>query len=655
MRLTLITFSLFLALTLKAEKHALIIAIGDYPSKTGWKSISSVNDVPLIKGTLLNQGFTESNISILLNEKATKKGIVDALEKLNAKVAKGDIVVIHYSGHGQQIFDDNGDEIDGLDEAIVPYDAFVKYSHNYTGQNHLRDDEIGNIVAKFRNKLGKDGQLLWLMDSCHSGTATRGGVTRGGEGALVPPDWRAHENDKTKGSGLLEQVKVESDASSFVLISGSSADELNYEYNGHGSLSYSFSKALNELGTDFTYRQVFGKISSIMNVICPKQTPTIEGDADFKLFKNDYVKQKPFFKVESVSPTLSSITIQAGNINRIFNKTTIFVMPEGTSEVTADKIITKGTVINAKFNESIIKLDKALENQNKANYWVFIDQPSYGDIAAKVFFEKPIESNVKTGLQNLFTQNGSAEVVQDSLLADVLLSKKGSTYQLLSAKGGSVINKIEGLTGDDLIKGINDKLFDYAQGQYLKSVNLTNQDYEFSFRLLPIKNVKEFEKTGELNDDKTLMSEGGVFSVSPKKDHVVLEVSNKGKKPFYFSIIEINSQGEISPFMPNANCHNSSAERKIEPGKTVVMKNCVYGFAPPYEKLVLKGFASSTPIDLQPTAKSRGAQNLSGNNNPFENFLKQSYIQSRGSESTQVSGNFEGFSAEFVYEIVEGK
>jgi len=49
---------LFIALTLcfcsqliHAEKYALIIAVGNYPKKTGWSTISSLNDVPLIQQT----------------------------------------------------------------------------------------------------------------------------------------------------------------------------------------------------------------------------------------------------------------------------------------------------------------------------------------------------------------------------------------------------------------------------------------------------------------------------------------------------------------------------------------------------------------------------------------------------------------------------
>ena len=130
-----------------AEKYALIIAIGDYDTKTGWSKISSANDVPLIKNALLKQSFNESNFTVLMNFYATKSGIENAFKVLINKLKKGDIVVVHYSGHGQQIFDDNGDEVDGLDEALVPVDAWANYNAKYKGENHLRDDEIQKIIT----------------------------------------------------------------------------------------------------------------------------------------------------------------------------------------------------------------------------------------------------------------------------------------------------------------------------------------------------------------------------------------------------------------------------------------------------------------------------------------------------------------------------
>lgn len=650
----IILFFLFFAMNVSAEKYGLIIAIGNYTSETGWDTISSVNDVPLIKQALLNQGFPEKNISVLLDEQATKAGIIKAIENLKAKIKPGDIIVIHYSGHGQQIFDDNGDEVDGKDEALVPYDAWVSYSDKYKGENHLRDDELGNIFANFRNALGDKGQLLVILDSCHSGSATRGGKSRGGQATFAPKGWNESKNtSKNTGSDMLETVKINENASPFVIMSGASADELNFEYEGFGSLSYAFSKAMTDLGSNFTFRQLFSSISANMNVISPKQTPTIEGDVDYKLFNGEYTKQQPYFDVKKVKRE-NLITINGGKIQRLFNNTTVFILPEGTSKVTANKVITKGKITNASFNESIITLEKGLPDFNEKKYWVFIDTPSYGDISLKVFIDASVKDKlVREGVASYLKENQLGVIVTDTLQSEVNIIKKENNYSLNISKGNTSFDDIEkSRSSESDVKMLTEKLFNFAQGQYLKNLSMKNQDYEFEFKILPINYDDATNKVGELKLENTYKNESEIVAVKAGEDYVVLQITNKSKKALYFSVIEINSKGEISPFFPNRSCPLNDNERKIEAGKTMIYKVCVYSFSPPYERLMLKAFATTSPINFEATVTTRG-EGTRGNAHPLEKFVKNTYTQSRGSEGNSVSQSIDGFSAELIYEIVK--
>lgn len=633
-----------------SEKYSLIIAVGDYPNKTGWSSISSVNDVPLIKQSLLHQGFKEENITTVINEQATKKGILTAIYTVKAKLKKGDILVIHYSGHGQQIFDDNGDEIDDKDESIVPYDAYVKYTHFYKGENHIRDDELAKIIAGIRNKLGKNGQLLFLLDSCHSGSATRGGKTRGGEATFAPENWKPSKKETPKGSDLVEDVKLnKNDAASFVMLSGASANELNYEYENHGSLSYCFNKAMSELGSNFTYRQLFSKISANMNVISPKQTPTIEGDVDFKLFKGEYIAQQPYYEVESILRT-DVIRLQAGKLQGLFKGTTVNILPAGTTKVTKDKILATGKVVLAKFNQANIQLDKALPSTNKKEYWIFIDQKTYGDINIKVYidYEKIKSDKVKIEIEKFLKNNNLGNLVVTSEESEIIISKENNSFTLNATNDWVEFDKEDSSRGDtEGIKSLQQKIFNYAQGMYLKKLKLNNRKYELSFRLLPVEYDLATEEYGAIKEPAVLMKDN-VFSVKPGVDHVYLEVTNHAKIPVYFSIIEINSKGEVATFMPNDNCKLNNNERLLPPGKTLVFKDCVFSFGPPYEKLMLKAFASSKPINFQSTVQTRGASTT-----PLEQFLTKIYSQSRGGDGTSVSGKIDGYSTEMIYEIVK--
>ena len=646
------------SLNVMAERYGLIIAVGDYPAKTGWSSISSINDIPLINNTLVNQGFKPENITILKNEEATRVGILKAINNLQSKIKLGDIIVIHYSGHGQQIFDNNGDEIDGKDEAIVPYDALVRYTSNYKGENHIRDDELGNIIANFRNKLGKNGQLLILLDSCHSGSSTRGGIARGGKGTFAPPNWTPTSDKNITGSDMVERTIVNPEAAPFVMLSGASADELNYEYEGYGSLSFAFAKAMNELGSDFTYRKLFSSISANMNVISPRQTPTIEGDADYKLFKGDYVKQQPYFEVSKIArPDI--IKINSGKLQRLFDGTTVNILPAGTSKVEDNNIITKGTITRATFNESFIKLNTPLSSANEKEFWVFIDQPSYGDLALNIYFDKSLKSETVTkNVSKYLEENKLGEIVLDSTKADLIIEEleRNTQLSIITRNGGNKVYSQIRVDGDYNYKPVTETLFNYAQGSYLKKLKLDNLDYEFEFRLLP---VTVDEETNELNyfEENAYTDEAGKFKVNTTGDLVVLEVTNKSNRPIYFSIIEINTKGEISPFMPSDNCERNNNERLIPAGETSIFKNCRYDFYAPYETLILKGFATPTPINFQPTIVSRGQSNSTRGSvtNPLEGFMSKTYSQTRGSGGNQSSGKIDGFSTEFVYEIVKSK
>ena len=654
----LFALSLFISFTnaqeTKTTKHALIIAIGQYKTGSGWGDISSVNDVDLIKETLKKQDFKEKNITTIIDRQATKDGILIALKKIKESLNKGDVLVIHYSGHGQQIFDDNGDEADDKDEALIPYDALSSFKGNYKGQNHLRDDELANIIADFRNTLESDGQLLLLLDSCHSGSSSRGGKARGSKTVFAPLNWEPNKKGKNSGSDMFEKVKINENAAPYILITGASADELNYEHpDGFGALSYAFSEAMNDLGSGFSYRQLHAKIAAKMNVFSPSQNPTIEGDLDLILFNNQYKKQQPYYEVAKILKSKKGIKIQAGKLQGIFEGTTVNILPEGTTEVDGKNIIAKGEVVVAKYNESNIVLDKPLKTKNKKNYTVFIDKQNYGDLDLKVFFdEKAKETDVKIGVVDFLNENNLGTVVEDSIKSDLIISKQGESYTLNATNNIEELEKnIKNRSKSD-IDAINQKIFNYAQGSFLKTLDLKNEKYKFSFRLLPIEFDEMTEKVGDIGDPKKLLRDNKV-TVVEGEDTVVFEVTNHSETDLYFTIIEIDSKGNIKSVLPSKDNPLNDQERKIKAGKTIVFKDIIFGYGPPYEKLMYKCFASPNKINIQSTVDSRGETDERSNFSPLESYISNTYKKSRSSEGTRVSSKIDAYTSEIIYEIVK--
>lgn len=115
----------FTVLSLQAQtRRALVIGLGEQEDKN-WTKINGDKDVPYVIEMLERSGYRD--IVTLVNRQATKAGIVSAFSVMAGKCQKGDVVYVHFSGHGQLVTDINGDEEDTWDESWIPYDAYLKY------------------------------------------------------------------------------------------------------------------------------------------------------------------------------------------------------------------------------------------------------------------------------------------------------------------------------------------------------------------------------------------------------------------------------------------------------------------------------------------------------------------------------------------------
>ena len=137
------------------QKIALCVGINNYPG-SGSDLQGCQNDVYDWAAELAARGFL---VKTLLDFQATRANIIANIKYLFSKTVSGDSLIIQFSGHGTRVPDESGDEADGFDEALCPYDL----------PNLVYDDEIWALC-----KLKKPGvQLVFISDSCHSGSVVR--------------------------------------------------------------------------------------------------------------------------------------------------------------------------------------------------------------------------------------------------------------------------------------------------------------------------------------------------------------------------------------------------------------------------------------------------------------------------------------------------
>jgi hypothetical protein len=141
--------------TVFKNKKALLIGINYL--NTDYELSGCIRDIELMKEFLETKGFNNFDImNDLTNVKPTRMNILNKIKNFIGSAIDGDLLFIHFSGHGSYTYDVNKDEIDGNDEAIVSYDL-----------EYIIDDEIKSIINQFSRT---NISIIGIFDSCHSGT-----------------------------------------------------------------------------------------------------------------------------------------------------------------------------------------------------------------------------------------------------------------------------------------------------------------------------------------------------------------------------------------------------------------------------------------------------------------------------------------------------
>lgn len=167
---------LLLPLNVAAGDRALLIGVDRYQNER-FNLRGTGNDVRNMRSMLIDvYGFKPEQIVTLTDAQATRHNILTAFDKwlIDGSSPKSR-VVFFMSSHGFQEADRAGEEYDGLDETLMPYDVALEHvGKQAIIRNQIIDDELRDRFSRM-----PDRRIMAIIDACFSGTSTRGGADIG--------------------------------------------------------------------------------------------------------------------------------------------------------------------------------------------------------------------------------------------------------------------------------------------------------------------------------------------------------------------------------------------------------------------------------------------------------------------------------------------
>ncbi len=582
---------LFASVTLSGQpkNHAALIGVGAYPASTEWAPLVSANDLELISLTLQDVGFAEEDIQIIKDEQATRAGIESFIrDQVAPELHKGDLLVLHFSGHGQQAADDNGDEEDGLDECWVPFDSPKNFKAGvYEGEHLLRDDVIGNMLDLLLDKVGEEGHVFLSVDACHSGTSTRGlGTARGTDIIMADP--------AKQREGLFAAKKTETIADpelvttperqNLVVFTSSSPSQLSYEEarpNGvFGAYTYELCSSLRTLDSKATIRDLYTDIQSKIQNLNLSQRPTAEGNLDRLVFAGRLTPPVPAFRIiEPLAP--DTLLLATGSLKGIYAGSLMAIYPAGTVDTAFANPVAVGQITHVDAITSVLALTtsiSALATKNTRAYLTYAAPP-------------PIDISIH--LHNL-------EAISNERIRAVL-----KEYPFI---------RISDLPARLIVEDERDSLFLWTpDGRLIWSdpINVKNgfkliQAIRQHVEATALRQMESADPAYKAEVNLLIQTDNGwkTFTEDSAKEgsKVRLQIVNTGTTTFFYSLVDIQPDDKVFTLIPPPG--QDGKLYQLQPGKN--WKSPSFSLAEPFGMESVKLICTDKPVRLGNIASTRG-------------------------------------------------
>ena len=551
-----------------ASTHwALIVGISDYihfEDVEGGDLPGAEHDARRMRDALVvARGFPEDNVRMLLNHDATKAAIQEGVTGWLVQNARpGDNVVIFFAGHGSQMWDEDGDEDDGLDETLAPADVLAGST-----DLDISDDEFNVWLGM----LPTDNVLV-VLDNCNSGTGTRD-VTPFSRGRLLGRDIDALERPEgaarraLPGQGL-DETGFDVGRARVLEFAAAQPDQIAVdaffpESDGreafHGGAFTTFLvQQLWKAPAEATYEQVFRDAREALKRNRFQQDPFLSEDVT--------LKDRPLFFVEGASSARSQLALPVISVDG------------RTAELGAGLALgmTRGSVFETDSGARLIVSDVRQRSTSVAVVSGSVVEGERARLVAHVYTTSPLLVNVAS-VETRLAETLAAAVVgapairlveDENSFGHLLVRRRGDELRVIGADGFA---RHEGLgTSPADMQELASILRKESAAKSLGDMDNPAQTFDFDLRLL-----------------------GGRTSFGLGEDIAfIIESARDG----YVTLIDLGTDGTVAMLIPNGD----DPSMRIRAGERIEYPGPDLAFTAlePVGSGMVRAFVTAEPLDI---------------------------------------------------------
>jgi hypothetical protein len=552
------------------RKLALLIGINKYkysdPKIDFYNLHGCLNDIHKMRNLLIGKfQFKPDDVKMLANEQATHDGILNTIRSfLIDQTNPGDIVVIHFSGHGSQASDPS--KINQLDETIVPYD-----SRDPQGKV---SDITGDELAKYVSELSAKTKFVTvILDSCHSGDLIGKGLQMG-QARSIPPDRRKLPQGAQVATKAVEGFRRPN--TTFAFIAAARSDETAKEYTvqgqTYGALTYFFTQEVAPAAGLQTYQDVIGAIATDVVTIYPDQHVNLAGiNKDSAIFSDTSVLAQPFVEVSSSQN--GKVTLHAGAVHGVTVGSLYAIYAPQTKSFDSASPVDSANITDVSSFESTAALKKDANIQQFSRAVEKVHK--YPDQKLKLFLQSPERSQILQSVQAKLSSESNLEVSTDAAGCKFRVADEGDKVAIYAADAKKILSSIKKTpsTEEDLLHDIGL----WAKWYNILSVNNLQPGVEFRATIVQ-------DHTRETLDDANV-------TLRPE-DKFRLSFENLSGQSLYLTVLNLGDNGQVkvvyrsnSALPPAAKFTSYEFKASLPAGRSSVTD-------------ILKIFATDQPTDF---------------------------------------------------------